>query len=107
MKTLEHSLPANPSQPQFAQRTRRRVDTFGNRRRNERLCGRRVAKIQYGTGSLPRDCMITDLSDGGAKVLAEYLDIPGEFTIIFSTGLPRQCRLAWRIGCEFGAEFID
>jgi hypothetical protein len=51
--------------------------------------------------------MITDLSDGGAKVLAEYLDIPGEFTIIFSTGLPRRCRLAWRIGCEFGAEFID
>ena len=106
MKTLEHSLPANPSQPQFHQRTRR-VDTFGNRRRNERLCVRRVAKIRYGTGSLPRDCMITDLSDGGAKVLAEYLDIPGEFTIIFSTGLPRRCRLAWRIGCEFGAEFID
>jgi hypothetical protein len=78
-----------------------------NRRRSERLVCRRVAKIQFGTGSLPRDCTITDVSDGGVKVIAEYPDIPPEFTIILSTGLPRQCRLAWRIGYEFGAQFID
>jgi hypothetical protein len=46
------------------------------------------------------------VSAGGVKVIAEYPEIPPEFTIIFSTGQPRQCRLAWRIGCEFGAEFI-
>jgi hypothetical protein len=56
---------------------------------------------------LPRDCTITDVSDGGVKVIAEYVDIPAEFTIIFSAGRPRQCRLAWRIGCELGAEFVD
>jgi hypothetical protein len=78
-----------------------------NRRRSERRPCRRVAKIQFGTGSLPRDCTITDVSKGGVKVIAEYLDIPPEFTIIFSTGDPRQCRLAWRIGCELGAQFID
>ena len=60
-----------------------------------------------GTGSLPRDCMITDVSDGGVKVIAEYVEIPQDFTIIFSTGNYRQCRLAWRIGCEFGARFVD
>ena len=59
------------------------------------------------TGSLPRDCMITDVSNGGVKVIAEYPDIPPEFTIILATGNPRQCKLAWRIGCEFGAQFID
>jgi hypothetical protein len=80
---------------------------LANRRRSERHLCRRVAKIQFGTGSLPRDCTITDVSNGGAKVIAEYLDIPAEFTLIFSTGRPRQCRLAWRIGCELGAEFID
>jgi hypothetical protein len=47
------------------------------------------------------------VSDGGVKVIAEYPDIPPQFTIILSTGNPRQCRLAWRIGCELGAEFID
>jgi len=44
---------------------------------------------------------------GGVKVIAEQLDIPSEFTIILSEGRPRQCRLAWRIGYEFGAQFVD
>jgi len=78
-----------------------------NRRKSERLLCRRLARIQFGTGSLPRDCTVTDVSDGGVKVIAEYVDIPPQFTIILSTGNPRQCRLAWRIGCELGAEFID
>jgi hypothetical protein len=47
------------------------------------------------------------MSAGGVKVIAEYVEVPPQFTIIFSAGRPRQCRLAWRIGCEFGAEFID
>jgi len=78
-----------------------------NRRRSERLSCRRLAKIQIGTGGLPRDCTITDISDGGLKVVAEHLDVPAEFTIILSEGRPRQCKLAWRIGCEFGAQFVD
>jgi hypothetical protein len=47
------------------------------------------------------------MSAGGAKVVAEHLEVPPEFTLILSAGRPRQCRLAWRIGCEFGAEFTD
>jgi len=88
-------------------RTRRRIDMLVNRRKSERLQCRRLARIQFGTGSLPRDCTVTDISDGGVKVIAEYLDIPPEFTIILSEGRPRQCRLAWRIGCELGAQFVD
>ncbi|NEU94849.1 PilZ domain-containing protein [Bradyrhizobium uaiense] len=80
---------------------------FMNRRKSERRPCRSVAKIQLGTGSLPRDCMITDISSGGVKVIAEYLEIPPEFTIILSSGSPRQCRLAWQIGHEFGAQFVD
>jgi hypothetical protein len=78
-----------------------------NRRRSERQMCRSLARIQFGTGSLPRDCTITDISAGGVKVIAEYVDVPPEFTIILSEGRPRQCRLAWRIGCEFGAQFVD
>ena len=78
-----------------------------NRRKSERRMCNRVAKIQFGTGTLPRDCTITDISDGGVKVIAEYVQIPPEFTIILSASRPRQCRLAWRIGHEFGAQFID
>ncbi|MDB5635792.1 MAG: PilZ protein [Bradyrhizobium sp.] len=78
-----------------------------NRRRSERRLCRSLARIQFGTGSLPRDCTVTDISAGGVKVIAEYVDVPPEFTIILSEGRPRQCRLAWRIGCEFGAQFVD
>jgi len=78
-----------------------------NRRKSERRLCKRIAKIQCGTGSLPRDCTITDVSAGGVKVVAEYLEIPAQFTLIFAPDHSRQCRLAWRIGCEFGAEFID
>jgi hypothetical protein len=78
-----------------------------NRRRSERRLCRSLARIQFGTGSLPRDCTVTDISEGGVKVIAEYVDVPPEFTIILSEGRPRQCRLAWRIGCEFGAQFVD
>ncbi len=80
---------------------------FVNWRRSERQLCKRGAKIQVGTGSLPRDCTITDISAGGVKAVAEYVEIPSQFTIIFSSDHARRCRLAWRIGCEFGAEFID
>lgn len=80
---------------------------LANRRRSERRLCRSFAKIQFGAGALPRDCLITDISDGGVKVLAEYPEIPQEFTLILSTGRPRQCQLRWRIGCELGAEFLD
>jgi hypothetical protein len=84
----------------------RRIDMLVNRRRSERQLCKRLAKIQFGTGSLPRDCTITDISDGGVKVIADYPEIPPEFTLILSTGHPRQCKLRWRIGFEFGAEFV-
>jgi PilZ domain len=83
-----------------------RIDMFANRRRSERQACKRLAKIQFGTGSLPRDCTITDISDGGVKVIADYPEIPPEFTLILSTGRPRQCKLRWRIGFELGAEFV-
>ncbi|MEY9634019.1 hypothetical protein ABIF66_002248 [Bradyrhizobium japonicum] len=43
---------------------------LANRRRSERRVCTRLAKIHFGAGSLPRDCTITDISDGGVKVVA-------------------------------------
>ena len=79
---------------------------LANRRSSERRAYQGMAKIQFGIGSLPRDCTIIDISEGGMRMVAENLDIPDEFTVLLS-GTRRRCRLAWRIGCEFGAEFID
>ena len=67
----------------------------------------RLAKIQFDHGSLPRDCMVTNVSNSGVQVITENYDVPAEFTIIFSTGHSRRCHLGWRNGHEFGAEFVE
>ena len=79
-----------------------------NRRRSERLALRGLSKIQLAAGSFPRDCWISDLSDGGARLHAE-IDVPDEFLLVLPgrNGARRECRVVWRLGHEVGVEFID
>ena len=67
---------------------------------------RGMGKILGGAGSLPRDCWITDISDGGARLHSEG-DIPNEFALILPDGSRRECRVAWRLGHEAGVSFAD
>ena len=69
----------------------------------------RVAKFHNGIGSLPRDCMITDISERGARLYSE-VEMPEAFTLLMSSegeNLRRECRVVWRLGGELGVEFID
>ena len=79
-----------------------------NRRRSERLSVRGLAKILPGTGSLPRDCWISDVSDGGVRLHSE-MDVPDDFILILPghQGGRRECKVVWRLGHEIGAEFAD
>jgi hypothetical protein len=77
-----------------------------DRRRSERHAMRGLAKLQFGTGSLPRDCWVSDLSDGGVRLHAEGVAVPDEFILMLSSGR-RECRVVWRLGHEVGAEFVD
>ena len=36
----------------------------------------RIAKFQSGVGSLPRDCFVTDVSERGARLYAEGVEVP-------------------------------
>ena len=79
-----------------------------DRRRSERHATRGLAKIQTGTGSLPRDCWVSDISDGGVRLHSERMDVPDEFTLVLpGVNGRRECRVVWRLGNEIGAEFID
>ena len=66
----------------------------------------RVAKIQ-SAGSLPRDCLVTDISDGGARLYAEGIVVPDQFVLLLtgSQVVRRECRVVWRLGNEIGVEF--
>ena len=70
---------------------------------------RGLAKIQIGTGSLPRDCWVSDISDGGVRLHAESVAVPDEFILMLPgpNGGRRECRVVWRLGHEVGAEFVD
>jgi hypothetical protein len=77
-----------------------------NRRRTERIVMRGPAQILFG--SLPRDCWISDVSDGGVRLHAEGFVVPDEFTLLLAGRKERrECRVAWRLGHEIGAEFTD
>ena len=79
-----------------------------DRRRNERQTTRGLAKIQTGAGSLPRDCWISDISDGGVRLHSERMDLPDDFTLVLpGVNVRRECRVVWRLGHEIGAEFTD
>jgi len=75
-------------------------------RRHERHSINRVAKIQ-SAGSLPRDCLVTDLSEGGARLYAEGIVIPDHFVLLLtgSRTVRRECRVVWRLGNEIGVRF--
>jgi hypothetical protein len=78
-----------------------------DRRRSERLVMRGGGKIQFGIGALPRDCRISDVSDGGARLHVEGFEVPQQFILWLSPNESRECKVAWRLGHEVGAQFID
>ena len=79
-----------------------------DRRDSPRRVINRIAKFHSGAGSLPRDCMVTDISEQGARLYSE-IEIPERFTLSLSGeghSVRRECRVVWRLGGELGVEFV-
>src|ERR1700719_4284415 len=60
------------------------LPSVDERRRSRRRQINRVAKIQFGIGTLPRDCLITDISDGGVRLHVERFDVPDDFVLLLT-----------------------
>ena len=83
---------------------------LSDRRRSRRYAINRVAKFQQDAYTLPRDCLISDLSDHGARLFAEGVEVPEQFSLLIDNdqrGLRRQCQVVWRLGYEVGVKFTD
>ncbi|MBI3435872.1 MAG: PilZ domain-containing protein [Proteobacteria bacterium] len=80
-----------------------------DRRKSPRHGISAFAKIQYRADTLPRDCRLTDISDGGVRIHIEATDVPDEFLLLLgpARGGRRECRVVWRLGFEIGAEFAN
>lgn len=78
-----------------------------DRRQSKRRTINRVAKFHSGIGALPRDCMVTDISEHGARLYSEA-EMPEQFTLSLSgdgCDTRQECRVVWRLGGEIGVEF--
>jgi hypothetical protein len=80
-----------------------------DRRRAKRHSISRYAKLQLPGGSLPRDCLITDISEGGVRLHVEGVDVPKQFALLVSPGEGkpelRYCTVVRKLGHELGAKF--
>src|SRR4051794_25557585 len=87
------------------------LEPMTDKRRSQRKTISRHAKIQFSNGSLPRDCLITDISEGGVRLHVEGVDVPDQFVLLLTDGggttRPRDCSVVWRLGLELGAEFMS
>jgi hypothetical protein len=81
---------------------------LNERRQHPRHAINRIAKYQSDTGSLPRDCMITDMSKTGARLFADGVEVPDQFDLLISgdKGVRRGCQVVWRLGGEIGVKFV-
>jgi len=88
----------------------KRQPPIKERRKAPRRVINRMAEFQGSMGSLPRTCMVTNISDTGARLFTEIIDIPERFTLSVSgegVVYRHECRLVWRLGGELGVEFVD
>jgi hypothetical protein len=81
---------------------------LGDRRRHQRHAINRIAKFQTEPHALPRDVLITDLSQRGARLFVENFEVPDQFqlTITGERGVRCECKVVWRLGGEVGITFI-
>jgi hypothetical protein len=70
------------------------------------------AQMMAIDGTWRRDCILEDVSDGGAKLTVEGsvkgLHLKEFFLLLSSTGLAyRRCQLAWVNGGQIGVTFLE
>jgi hypothetical protein len=81
----------------------------GDRRQARRRLMNRMAKIQLGAGTLPRDCLVTDISTGGVRLHVEGFEVPDHFVLMLAgddVAKEASYRVVWRLGHEIGARFV-
>ena len=62
-----------------------------------------LAHIEPGENAPVVNCIICDISDGGAKLTIGSNDVPDEFTLLFR----RRCRVIRRSDGQVGVQFVQ
>ncbi len=79
-----------------------------DRREHPRTHVLRRARIVFRRGYSTIDCVVMDLSEGGARIrIGEWLALPPKFEIRIENGAPREAEIRFRGHDTFGVRFTD
>ena len=82
-------------------------DDEGIRRQHERMRTLKSGKIIYNNSNCVADCLILNLSDGGAALLtADFFDVPTDLVLKLGHGKTYDCEVCWQHGKKLGVRFI-
>lgn len=85
-----------------------RTGVWLERRKNFRVIWNLPATIYDVDRHLERPCILSDLSDGGARLSGVRANtIPDEFRLRTPVGARRSCQVVWRTDSEIGVKFTD
>ena len=69
-----------------------------------------TVKMLNEADTLPRECLILGISDGGVRLYVVGFDVPDEFVLLLpgDDGIEEanKFRVVWRSGSDVGAKFI-
>ncbi len=82
-------------------------DDEGIRRQHERMRTLKSGKIIYNNSNCVADCLILNLSDGGAALLtADFFDVPTDLVLKLGHGKTYDCEVCWQHGKKLGVRFV-
>ncbi len=90
----------------------RRVAPRGNdeesRRQHDRTRTLKSGQIVYNNANCIADCLILNLSDGGAALqAADFFDVPSTFELKVHHGETYRCQVCWQHGKKLGVRFVN
>jgi DNA-binding response OmpR family regulator len=94
-----------PRRDEFDRRDKRRDDD-DPRRQHARVRTLKSGQIVYNNANCVADCLILNLSDGGAALqAADFIDFPSDFVLKVHHGESYRCEVCWQHGKKLGVRF--
>ena len=93
---------------QFDRRAAPRGDDEESRRQLHRKRTLKSGQIVYNNANCIADCLILNLSDGGAALqAADFFDVPSTFVLKVHHGETYRCEVCWQLGKKLGVRFVN
>jgi DNA-binding response OmpR family regulator len=92
----------------FDRRAALRDDDEESRRQQHRKRTLKSGQIVYNNANCIADCLILNLSEGGAALqAADFFDVPSTFVLKVHHGETYRCEVCWQLGKKLGVRFVN